>query len=125
MDLVTLRTALLISLSMVLILVLFQRFRRKAMATELPAPLHAELLVLEVAYHPARLVVEVKLPDEQVLLTRLHDAEHRPVHAWPDERARGGRLHLERMLPDLAPGTYHFELATATQRTVRRFRLQP
>lgn len=125
MDLVTLRTALLISLSVVLILVLFQRFRRKVMATELPAPMHAELLALEVAYHPARLLAEVRLPDDQVLKTRLHDADHRPVHAWPDERALGGHLHLERALPDLAPGTYHFELATATQRTVRRIRLQP
>lgn len=125
MDLVTLRTALLISLSVVLILVVYQRFRRRVMATELPAPMHAELLVLEVAYHPPRLLAEVRLPGDQVLLTRLHDAEHRPLHAWPDEPASGGDLRLERALPELAPGTYHFELATATQRTVRRFRLQP
>ncbi|MFZ1695077.1 MAG: hypothetical protein WAT74_17920 [Flavobacteriales bacterium] len=124
MDLITLRTALLITLSILLVVVLLQRFRRKVMATDLPAPQHAELRSLEVAYHPERLFAEVFLPMDQVLHTALSDEQHAPLHQWPDESATSGTKRIERTLPPLAAGTYHFEIATSTQRTVRRFRLQ-
>lgn len=124
MDLTTLRTALLITLSILLVVVLWQRFRRKVLANDLPAPLHAELRSLEVAYHPQRLFAELHLPDAQVLRTALSDDRHQPLHQWPDESAPSGNRMVERALPELADGTYHFELSTGTQRTVRRFRLQ-
>ncbi len=124
MDLITLRTVLLISLSLLLVLVLFRRFKRNVMARDLPALAHAELLRIEVAYHPARLRVQVNMPNAQVLQTAISGADHAPLHAWPDEKRGPGTLELERVLPALADGTYHFELSTSTQRTVRQFRLQ-
>lgn len=125
MDLVTIRTALLITLSVLLVLVVLRRFRRGVLAHDLPAPSHAELLALEVAYHPARLLAEIHLPNAQVLTTALSDQHHAALHQWPDEAASAGKRRIERTLPELPEGTYHFELSTATQRTVRRFRLQP
>ncbi len=125
MDITTLRTALLITLSILLVVVLLKRFRRRVLASDLPVPRHAELVELQVAYHPARLLVEVSLPEQQELSTALADAQHQRLHAWPPQRSEPGHHRFELPLPDLADGVYHFELATATQRTVRRFRLQP
>lgn len=124
MDLITLRTILLITLSVLLVVVLYQRFKRKVKAEDLPAPTHAELRALDVAYHPARLLVLVHLPAEQALRTALTDADHRLIHAWPEEMLPCGNRRFERALPQLESGTYHFEVSTSTQRTVRRFRLQ-
>jgi hypothetical protein len=125
MDLITLRTVLLITLSILLVVVLWQRFRRKVIATDMPMPRHAELIGLEVAYHPPRLLVEVMLPLAQRLETSIADEHHLTVHAWPQAELGAGTHRFERALPELAQGTYHFEIATLTQRTVRRFRLQP
>lgn len=124
MDVENIRIALLITLSVLLVLVLFQRFRRKVIANDLPAPSHAELIALRVAYHPARLLVTVHVPQPQRLATALVHADGLPLHPWPDESLRAGTHHLELRLPELEQGNYHFELRTATQRTVRRFRLQ-
>lgn len=125
MDLVTLRTALLITLSILLLIVLYQRFRRRVLARDLPVPRHAELVRLEVAYHPVRLLVVVELPEAQSIQVSLADERHEPLHHWPEERKDPGSHALELILPALPEGVYHFTLATATQRTVRRFRLQP
>ncbi|MBK9177844.1 MAG: hypothetical protein IPM46_16230 [Flavobacteriales bacterium] len=126
MDLETLRTALLISLSVLLVVVLYQRFRRGVRANDLPVARHAELRSLAVAYHPARLLVEVRVPEMQRLMTGLsQDDRIRDAHQWPDEAFPAGTHRFERPLPALEPGEYHFELRTTTQRTVRRFRLQP
>lgn len=125
MDIENIRTALLVTLSVLLVLVLFQRFRRRVLANDLPAPLHAELISLKVAYHPARLLVTVHVPQPQRLATALVHADGLPLHPWPDQSVFAGTHHLERPLPELEPGSYHFELRTATQRTVRRFRHQP
>lgn len=125
MELENIRTALLVTLSVLLVIVLFQRFRRKVMANDLPAPSHAELLSLQVAYHPPRLLVEVHVPQPQRLATALVHADGLALHPWPDESLLTGTHRLERDLPDLEEGEYHFEMRTATQRTVRRFRHQP
>ncbi|HRH38599.1 MAG TPA: hypothetical protein PK760_09650 [Flavobacteriales bacterium] len=124
MDLTTLRTALLISLSILLVLVLFIRFRRNTMAKDLPALQHAELIGLDVAYHPARLIVRVSMPAKQNLMTTLLSADHDVLHTWEAETRGPGEMELERTLPALADGSYHLELSTSTQRTVRKFRLQ-
>lgn len=124
MDLITLRTVLLITLSILLVMVLYIRFKRVTMRKDMPAISHAELLHVEVAYHPVRLRVRVKVPGKQELNTSLLGADHAVLHAWSAERRGPGSIELERSLPSLPDGLYYIELATSTQRTVRQFRLQ-
>lgn len=123
-DLLNIRTALIVSLSAMVLLILWRRLRQYILTKDMPAPLYAELLGLELAYHPALLRVEVKVPGEQVIHTRLLDQAHTPFHAWDDERLQRGTHTMERLLPPLADGVYYIEMSTATQRTVRQFRLQ-
>lgn len=120
-----LRVTLLISLSVLLVAILYRRFRKQVLARDLPAPLHAELVGLQVAYHPARLRVEVSMPSRQELHPRLVDRAHVPLHAWPTLTLGEGTHTFEVTLPALPDGDHYFELATSTQRTVRIFRLQP
>ena len=61
-DTEILRNALIVSLSILLLVLFFRRKRQKIMNEDLPAPSHAELISLEVAYHPARLHLVVSLP---------------------------------------------------------------
>ena len=123
-DLLNIRTALLITLSILLVVILWRRFRQRVLANDMPAPLHAELLGIQLAYHPARLRVDLKVPREQLIQTRLLDQAHAPFHTWNEERVKTGTHTLERDLPSMADGVYFLEMATATQRTVRQFRLQ-
>lgn len=123
-DLVHVRTALLVTLGILLVVILWRRFRQRVLDREMPAPLHAELVDIELAYHPARLNVVIHMPEEQDMEMTLLDAVHRPIHRWPAERLCAGRHRAQRALPDLPDGPYHLELATSTQRTVRQFRLQ-
>jgi hypothetical protein len=124
MDLLLLRKALLITLSILLVLVLWRRFRRAVMLRELPVAQHAELLSLEVAYHPARLIAQVVLPSAQGLRLRVLDSEHRPLQEWPEQPMAAGKHLLERPLEAIPAGNYHLEVASATQRTLRRFSLK-
>ena len=123
-DLLTLRTALLITLSILLVAVVWRRFKRKVMANDMPAPMHAELLALDVAYHPSRLIVVLQVPSEQAIGTQVLNGTHAPVHAWDHRTFKQGRHVFEQPLPDLVDGAYFLEMSTATQRTVRQFRLQ-
>jgi hypothetical protein len=120
-----LRVTLLISLSFLLVAILYRRFKRKVLADDLPAPLHAELVGLQVAYHPQRLRVEVSMPSRQELHPRLVDRAHVALHTWPSLTLGEGEHTFEVTLPALPDGEHFFELATSTQRTVRVFRLQP
>ena len=124
MDILTLRSALLISLSILVIILAWRLYKQRVVARDLPAVSHAELLALEVAYHPARLRVRVMVPLKEVLHSAVLDASHEPIHHWDDEQQEGGTHEMERALPSLPDGSYYFELSTATQRTVRKFRLQ-
>lgn len=124
MDIYTLRTTLLITLSILVVVLAWRLLKRRVVAHDLPAISHAELLALEVAYHPARLRVRVMVPLKEVLRSAVLDASHTPIHCWDDEQQEGGTHVMERMLPSLPDGSYYFELSTATQRTVRKFRLQ-
>lgn len=123
-DLLNVRTALIVSLSVLVLVILWRRLRQHILTKDTPAPLHAELVGLELAYHPARLRVVVKVPGDQLIHTRLLDQVHAPFHAWDDVQLHAGEHTLERALPPLADGVYFLEMATATQRTVRQFRLQ-
>lgn len=123
-DLLNLRTALLITLSILLVVVLWRRFRSHVLANDVPAPVHAELVRLEVAYHPSRLHVVLSMPSEQRVTTGLLDQGHQSIHSWNDKRLLPGEHTLELPLPMLVDGAYFLELTTSTQRTVRQFRLQ-
>ena len=124
MDLITFRTTLLITLSILLIVVLLRLFRRRVMARDLPVNSHAELLRLEVAYHPARVIVLLRVPNDQIVHTALLDPQDHHAHIWLEEPIAAGTHTIERQLPLLADGLHHFEMRTTTQRTVRQFRLQ-
>jgi hypothetical protein len=119
-----LRIALLISLSILVLVMLYRRFRLRTMLRDRPAPAHVELIGLEVAYHPARVRAWVKVPIDQSIETRLLDEHHERLHHWPGAMVNAGEHWIERPLVDRPDGFYHFELSTGTQRTVRRFRLQ-
>ncbi|MBL7940619.1 MAG: hypothetical protein JNL43_14755 [Flavobacteriales bacterium] len=123
-DLLTLRTALLITLSILLVVVIWRRFKQRVVANDMPAPMHAELLGLDVAYHPARLLVLLHVPSDQRIGTRVLDRSHVETYSWEMRSLKKGTHTLEQMLPTLPDGTYFLEMTTSTQRTVRQFRLQ-
>ncbi len=123
-DLITLRTALLITLSILLVVLAFRRFRQWVLVKDLPAINHAELLSLDVHYHPARLRFLVKMPQGELLQMALLDTAHVPFHTYHDEQLPNGTHELYRELPEMSDGFYFLEVRSATQRTVRGFRLQ-
>jgi hypothetical protein len=123
-DPIVLRTSLIITLSILLLAIIAGRLRRRIYVASVPAPLHAKLISLEVAYHPSRLHLVVDLPARQLLRTSLLDQQHNVRYAWPEGQLEKGLHAFDRDLPPLADGIYFLELATPTQRTVRQFRLQ-
>ncbi|HEX2617032.1 MAG TPA: hypothetical protein VHL57_05775 [Flavobacteriales bacterium] len=119
-----LRYALLISLSILLLVVLYRRFKRYVMMRDLPAPLHAELVRVEVMYHPTRLRVELSVPNDQEVFPAVLTEHHAPLHGWPTQAMLRGQHVLELPFEGRADGVYFFELATFSQRTERRFILR-
>ncbi len=124
MDLTILRTALLITLSILAVVMGFRRFRQWVLLRDMPAINHAELQMLDVEYHPSRLRVVMDMPQGEQLHINLLDTHHATLHSWPDASLGMGRHELEFMLPTLDDGLFYFEVRSATQRTVRGFRLQ-
>jgi len=122
-ELENLRNALLITLSIVLLVLLYKRFKRYVTERQLPQVLHAELLDLSVAYHPARLLIDLRTPEPVDLHFALLDEGHRSCHEWPSIAASAGVSELELQLPDVTDAIYFLEVRTATQRTVRQFRV--
>ncbi|MEZ4755467.1 MAG: hypothetical protein R2817_01430 [Flavobacteriales bacterium] len=122
-DLENLRNALIITLSLVLLVLLFRRFREYVRERDLPQVLHAELLQLHVAYHPARLLLDLRAPEPVELQFALLNEAHTAIHHWYTSTAPTGVSTLELQLPELVDGTYFLEMRTNTQRTVRQFRL--
>ena len=119
-----LRTALLISLSLLFLVMVWRRFKARAMVAERPVPLHAELLALHVEYHPERLRAEVLLPGPEEVRPSMLDLGHRPLQQWPPQSRVEGTHVLELPIGPAPDGEYYFELATSSQRTVRKFRLK-
>ncbi len=119
-----LRTALLISLTLLFAAMVFRRFKRKAMMEERPVASHAELLALHVEYHPVRIRVEVMLPGPEEVRSAMLDIGHQPYKDWPAQSKGEGRHVLELPIGAAPDGEYYFELATTSQRTVRKFRLK-
>ncbi|MCB9169311.1 MAG: hypothetical protein H6597_05040 [Flavobacteriales bacterium] len=124
LDLATLRLALIITLSVLIVVLLWQRFKLRVLRRELPVVRHIDILRIDVAYHPSRIRVLVTVPRSRSLATALRDNDHQLLQEWPDEEASPGELWLERSLDGQADGDYYFELRTGTQRTVRLFRLR-
>lgn len=119
-----LRLTLLISLSLLTVILLWRRFKQQVMARDLPAPAHAEVLTVQVAYHPDRLRVELALPAPQEVRTALLDNAHRTTHNWPARTVTSGTHVMELPLDGLPDGEHLLELATSTQRTIRRFNIR-
>lgn len=119
-----LRLILLVSLSLLLVLVLWRRFKWRTIMKELPVRAHAELIGLHVLYHPERLRAELQLPAEEELFATLLDPDHKPLHRWPTMRMPAGKHVVELPLSAAPSGSYFVEFATDTQRTVRKFNVQ-
>jgi hypothetical protein len=120
----TLRLSLLLSLSLLFIFMLARRFKQQTVAKESPVPLHAELLSLQVMYHPERLRVELRMPRSEVIVPTMLGNDHRPEQVWPTFDLAAGDHVLGLPLTDRAEGDHFLELATSTQRTVRKFSLK-
>ncbi len=119
-----LRLTLLITLSILFVVLLYRRFKGRVMARELPAPQHAQLIALEVMYHPARLRVELSVPSEQDIFPVMLTTAHAPLHTWPTEQFAKGQHVMELPLNGHGDGEYFFELGTSSQRTVRKFNVR-
>jgi len=119
-----LRPALLISLTVLFAAMLYRRFKRKTMAEERPVASHAELLALHVEYHPERLRAEFLLPGPEEVRPAMLDLGHRRFRDWPAQSREEGTHVLELPIGPAPDGEYYFELATSSQRTVRKFRLK-
>lgn len=119
-----LRVALLISLSILFVAMVWRRFKRRVMQNERPVALHAELLALQVEYHPERLRAEVLLPAGEELRSAMLDVEHRVMQSWSNGWKEQGTHVLELPIDPAPDGEYYYELATSSQRTVRKFRLK-
>ena len=75
-------------------------------------------------YHPPTLRVEVAMPRKEELSTTMFSDGHAPLHRWPAMLVEEGRTVMELPLPPDVGGTYYLELATADQRTERRFTIR-
>ncbi|MBL7962412.1 MAG: hypothetical protein JNM31_01085 [Flavobacteriales bacterium] len=124
-DPIFVRNMLLVSLSLIFLYMLYSRYRQQVRLRDVPVARHAELITLEVAYHPARLRVHVRVraPEETVRL-RLLGEGHAAVREWPQVPVGSGDHWLELPLDQHKDGTYRLEMSTSTQRTERSFRLQ-
>jgi hypothetical protein len=120
----TLRTSLLLSLSLLVLFLLARRFKQMVMAKDLPAPLHAELLALQVLYHPVRLRMEVRLPHAETITPAQLNEAHARVHAWDAVPLEAGDHVLELPVDHATDGIHFFEMSTSSQRTVRKFELK-
>lgn len=120
-----LRVTLLVSLAILFVAILWRRFKHRTMARELPVRAHAELVALQMLYHPARLRVEVHMPSTERLRPAMLDLQHGPLHYWPEIELGAGTHVLELPLNGQDAGDHYFELATGSQRTVRKFSVIP
>lgn len=117
----TLRTTLLISLALLVVIIAIRRYKQYIKVHHTPVPRHAELLEVEVAYHPPRVRVLVRLPKEEEVFPAVLAADHTRMSTWPPMRLAAGSHEIEFPLAPEADGVLHFELGSSSQRTERRF----
>lgn len=125
MDLEDIRTFLLISLSILVVVAAYKRFKQYVQLHHAPVPQHVELAALEVMYHPSLLRVELAMPASGEVFPAMLSGHHAPLHAWPAMQLSKGTHVLELPLDGELEGHYFFEIATGTQRTERRFTVRP
>lgn len=117
----SLRTALLITLSILVVVILVRRIKQYMRQHHLPVPQHVKLLEVQVAYHPKRLHLSVKLPAETEVHVAMMSLDHALLKKWPSVQVPQGEQVLELPLDADQEGVFFLEVATDTQRTERRF----
>lgn len=120
----SLRTALLITLAILVVVILYRRIKEYMRRHHLPIPQHVKLLELQVEYHPRRLRVVVEAPKGAEIQFSMLSAEHAHLDRWPVVQVPKGELVLELPLDVARKGIFYLEVATDTQRTERRFTLR-
>ncbi|MEO8066157.1 MAG: hypothetical protein ABI599_00550 [Flavobacteriales bacterium] len=123
-DLRVLRVVLLVSLSGMLLFLLYRRFRFNTLQKHVPVVRHAELTELLVGYHPSRLLLTLQLPEEQHLAADVLNDRWERVHEWPGRVVPMGAQQLDLPLYGLADGTYYLRLLSVGQSTERQFILR-
>lgn len=118
----SLRTALLITLAILVVVILVRRVKQYMRQHHLPIPQQVKLVEMQVEYHPLRLRVVVKVP---VAGTGVQFAvlsqERARLKQWPSTEVPQGEQVVELPLEAGQPGVFFLEVATDTQRTERRF----
>lgn len=115
------RTTLLITLSVLVVVVAYRRFKQYVKLRHAPVPQHVELVALEVGYHPPLLRAQVSMPAAGEIFPAMLSPVHAPLRSWPAMQVGKGEHVLELPLAEDVDGPYFFEIATATQRTERKF----
>lgn len=116
-----LRTTLLITLGILVVVIAFRRFKQYIRLKHLPVPQHVRLESIEVAYHPERLRVRLELSMGTEVFAAMLASDHMPLKQWPPVQVPKGTQWLELPLEPGQQGVFFLEVATGTQRTERRF----
>jgi len=117
----TLRTTLIITLSILVVVILVRRYKRHIHLHHMPVPQQVKLVAVEVMYHPPMLRVQVSMPQPEEVFPAMLSEAHAPLLKWPAVVVEKGVQVLELPLQADAEGCFFFEIATSTQRTERRF----
>jgi hypothetical protein len=120
----SIRIALLLSLSILFVFMLFRLFKNRTMARDLPVRQHAELLGVQVLHHPARLRVEVRMPRFEAVHLSLLSMDDAVLHQWPQQALEKGDHAVELSLIDRPADEYYLLITTDSQTTRRRFQLK-
>lgn len=115
------RLTLLITLSILVVVIVVRRVKQYIRTHHMPVQQHVELQAVEVMYHPVQLRVQMNMPHAEEVFPAMLTHTHAPVRSWPAVRMEQGEQVLELPLEAGTEGTFFFEIATATQRTERRF----
>lgn len=117
----SIRTALLITLSILVVVIVVRRFRQYVRIHLHPVPQQVHLRAVEVMYHPLRLRIALHLPAAEAVSPALLGQDHSLLRTWPAKHLQAGDHALELPMEEVPEGHYSIELATGTQRTERRF----
>ena len=120
-DLGVLRIVLLVSLTGLVLWLLYRRFRYNTLMKHVPVVRHAELTGLQVGYHPNHLSLTVRLPRDQIMDADLLNDRWEPVRTWPGRELQAGSQRWDLPLDGMSDGTYYLRLLSAGQSTERQF----
>lgn len=117
----SIRTALLITLSILVVVIVVRRFKLYVRTHLQPVPQQVHLKAVEVMYHPLRLRIAFHLPAAEAVSPALLGHGHARLRQWPTALLEAGDHALELPMEEVPEGHYSIELATGSQRTERRF----